>query len=120
MPREIIHSPDAGQFYVKVGWGAERDVQVGVEGDDDLHLAWLLWGNDEALVHLGEKVRLLAQRVNGDPDVTDAQLGHDLLNFIQAVSPTFRGVWSTLDRRACNDLIRVLRRARDSAFGRDE
>lgn len=30
------------------------------------------------------------------------------------------GLWTDLDRKGCNDLIRVLRRARDSAFGRDE
>ena len=30
------------------------------------------------------------------------------------------GLWADLDRKGCNDLIRVVRRARDSAFGRDE
>jgi len=30
------------------------------------------------------------------------------------------GLWADLDRQGCNDLIRILRRARDSAFGRDE
>ena len=30
------------------------------------------------------------------------------------------GLWSSLNRTGCNDLIRVLRRARDAAFGRDE
>jgi len=33
---------------------------------------------------------------------------------------TDAGLWSDLDRQGCNDLIRILRRARDSAFGRDE
>lgn len=32
----------------------------------------------------------------------------------------FDSLWSTLDRQGCNDLIRLLRRARDAAFGRDE
>ncbi len=32
----------------------------------------------------------------------------------------FKGVWGTLDRAGCNRLIRVLRRARDQAFGGDE
>lgn len=31
-----------------------------------------------------------------------------------------RGLYSDLDRQQINELIRVLRRARDSAFGRDE
>lgn len=30
------------------------------------------------------------------------------------------GAWVTLDRHGCNDLIRILRRARDAAFGRNE
>ncbi|MFC0504242.1 hypothetical protein [Micromonospora costi] len=32
----------------------------------------------------------------------------------------FTGLWGTLDREGINRLIRTLRRARDSAFGRDE
>lgn len=31
-----------------------------------------------------------------------------------------RGVWTDIDRKGCNDLIRTLRRARDSAYGKDE
>lgn len=34
--------------------------------------------------------------------------------------PAEYGWWVNLDRRGINDLIRVLRRARDQAFGRDE
>ena len=33
---------------------------------------------------------------------------------------TFTGLWGTFDRASLNRLIRCLRRARDSAFGRDE
>lgn len=32
----------------------------------------------------------------------------------------FDSLWSHLDRRGCNDLIRHLRRARDAAFGADQ
>lgn len=32
----------------------------------------------------------------------------------------WEGQWVDLDRQTINDLIRVLRRARDQAFGRDE
>jgi hypothetical protein len=34
--------------------------------------------------------------------------------------PDWRGIFLPLDREQVNDLIRNLRRARDSAFGRDE
>lgn len=33
---------------------------------------------------------------------------------------TYRGVWANLDREQINRLIRVLRTARDKAYGRDE
>ncbi len=46
----------------------------------------------------------------------NVQVGVDLE--ASAVGET--GLWSSLDRTGCNDLIRVLRRARDQAFGRDE
>lgn len=34
--------------------------------------------------------------------------------------PTFTGVWGTFDRDGLNRAIRMLRKARDEAFGRDE
>lgn len=36
------------------------------------------------------------------------------------VHPTFTGVWGTFDRAGLNRAIRMLRKARDEAFGRDE
>ena len=44
------------------------------------------------------------------------QVGVDLETSVVGES----GLWSSLNRQGCNDLIRVLRRARDQAFGRDE
>ncbi|HEY6021610.1 MAG TPA: hypothetical protein VIY48_17605 [Candidatus Paceibacterota bacterium] len=38
----------------------------------------------------------------------------------QVVKPVWTGMFVDLDRQTINDLIRVLRRARDQAFGRDE
>ena len=35
------------------------------------------------------------------------------------VSGPYDGLWVTMDRRGLNDLIRKLRRARDTAFGAD-
>ncbi len=32
----------------------------------------------------------------------------------------FTGVWGTLDRAGCNRMIKMLRKARDEAFGKDE
>jgi len=47
----------------------------------------------------------------------DVQIGVDPLTGNVAADS---GLWADLDRQGCNDLIRILRRARDSAFGRDE
>lgn len=45
------------------------------------------------------------------PGVVEGELG---------TIPFTDGLYTNLDRRGINDLIRYLRRARDQAFGRDE
>lgn len=47
-----------------------------------------------------------------------ATLNDDAVELVP--TPEGNGWFVTLDRREINDLIRVLRRARDQAFGRDE
>lgn len=42
----------------------------------------------------------------------------DLIN--DATHGGYLGLWSDIDRHGINDLIKLLRRARDSAYGRDE
>lgn len=37
-----------------------------------------------------------------------------------SVSGPYSDLWVSLDRKGVNDLIRILRRARDAAFGKDE
>lgn len=117
MPRETI-IPVCPPYEVKVGWKHAGDVQVGVEGQEGRSLFWLLLGTSPgALEWLGEQVEKLGQVDYGDHE----ERGRFLLNTLDTVSHgDCFGVWSTLDRHGCNDLIRILRRARDSAFGRDE
>ena len=116
MPRETVRGWGHEEpFEVKIGWSAERDVQVGVEGVEGRSLYWQLLGSD--LAKLGDQVRALTLVAYED----DEALGRALLNTLDVVSaPGGNGVWVTLDRRGCNDLIRFVRRARDQAFGRDE
>lgn len=113
MPRETIGS-SVDPYCVKVGWATNQEVQVGVERADEGSMLWLLF-NDHAA--LGEQVRKMANLKYDD----DEHLGRELLNTLDLLSfNQYAGLWSTLDRQGCNRLIRIVRKARDAAFGRDE
>jgi hypothetical protein len=96
MPKEVIRDV-AGQFDVTVGWNrAPGEVQIATvvrppERD----------GEPRTLRELVESWPEGAGRYHDDTEL-------------------LTGLWSTLDRRQLNELIRVLRKARDAAFGRDE
>jgi hypothetical protein len=47
------------------------------------------------------------------------QLGRDILDAVTGSSTT-DGIWTWLERSGTNRLIRLLRKARDASFGRDE
>lgn len=119
MPREIVKSRD-GNYDVKVGWNPVGSVQVGVETADDLPLVWQLFGTDESLSMIGQFMRKLNEQIAIDKSLTDQQIGHSILEALVSVHPTFQGVWSDLDRPEINQLIKLLRRARDAAYGKDE
>lgn len=77
------------------------------------------WGRDQGTVqiHTASPERLVAATVER------AERGSDLPE--HGAKPTAEGVpfsgwFADLGRADLNDLIRVLRRARDQAFGRDE
>lgn len=58
------------------------------------------------------------------PDYPDVKVGWQSgadvqIGVIEEATPD-SGMWSHLDRAGCNALIKAVRRARDSAFGRDE
>lgn len=109
MPRETV-TPMVGPYEVKVGWASGRDVQVAVTIEGDRSIFWTLFPDHRAL---GEMVRKLPSNA---PEV----VGQALLNQLDVMTDMATGLWSTFDREDVNRLIRVLRRARDSAFGRDE
>lgn len=145
MPKERIYNAISGPYEVQVGWHADSDVQVGVELHDarEEHsdyaglpdrrsLLWQLFGNTENLVRFGRELGEHIKRTgyptasHGWVSSNDAEREEAHMNFAIGVlmllqddwKPT--GAWATLTREGCNKLIRVLRRARDSAFGRDE
>lgn len=97
MPKETIRSSTYGpMFDVEVRWGRDSS---------DVQIATVM-----PPAQTSEAPQNLAQLVAswddacGDPENPDGA----------------RGLYSSLDRHAINELIRVLRKARDQAFGRDE
>jgi hypothetical protein len=96
MPRETIYD-QASMYDVNVGWSREKYVQIGLQTHDDVPIA----------NHLIEKPDAAGLVDSIDDMIYQGQLA------------AFTGLWSTLDREGINRLIRVLRRARDQAFGAD-
>lgn len=123
MPQERIHT-NIPPFDVRVGWSRDRDVQVGVGEYEDRSLLWVLFGDEENRKRLAvEFSELLSKQGFGRCEVDD-EFVKQVFNTIEAktgdVGYTYSSVWSTLDREECNRLIRLVRKARDQAFGRDE
>lgn len=148
MPKEHIYTVgQSEQYEVQVGWAAERDVQVGVELHDarEEHpdyaglpdrrsLLWQLFGDIENLrrfgaamshyiVESGNARELSASAIEAKTsdewhEICEKLAIEVLMKLQDDWKPT--GIWATLTREDCNQLIKVLRRARDSAFGRDE
>lgn len=133
---------------VEVGW--QRDlggVQVGLEvpseSDGVHHLVDHLYGADATMERIGEHVATL---INGGSDgcVLDALhtlrtmptrttkeqaedvrtarriIGRHVLDAVTGASEGYTGWYTHLDRGAVQRLIRLLRKARDAAWGADE
>lgn len=141
MPRETIITsrfPGDDNFNVKVGWNRDMDVQIGISESMDRSMWWVF--GEKYLDQIGEDVqKAITAGVPTDDydftvktmdgklcinetrrDLTNEELGNVILNLLDTTCGSFDSLWSTLSRKDINDLIRVLRRARDSAFGKDE
>jgi len=122
MPKESISGD--GRYDVRVGWQNGCDMQIGVEEEAGFSLVTALYGDPETCRLIG--LAVAAHCEVGVVRGMDAfmALGRDVLNIVEgsASSPngSYTGVWVTLSRQGANRLIRVLRRARDAAYGRDE
>ncbi len=115
MPRETVYDA-AGMYDVEIGWNKDReDVQVGISCRSGLSIAHQLAGDIEFctpaeaaagphVIYNDKPVKNLAVVINGE----------------ERTLPHFNSLWGTLDRAQINRLIRLLRKARDDAYGRDE
>lgn len=124
MPRETIHTskyPGDRSFNVKVGWTRDLDVQIGVAEADERSMWWVFGEN--YTIKLGELI-LNAVESSNDINFTEEErmvvIGETVLNSLDSTCGSFDSLWATMDRKEINELIRILRKARDSAFGRDE
>lgn len=90
MPRETVHHLPDSTYRITVGWQRDKDVQVGFEATDGRSIA--------------EHLQILKSG-------SDQPSG---------VSHGDTSLWSGMSRAGINDLIRLLRKARDAAYGRDE
>lgn len=71
------------------------------------------WGREHAYVQIGA----IMKEPQNDLEPQNLQ---ELLESWGPSASTARGLFAQLDREALNKLIRVLRRARDQAYGKDE
>ena len=102
MPKERIQSRNTPTLDVTVGWSRDGGVQVAtVAADADRRLRG--WAETPTAQPVGITVS-----------------GADLVSQPGTSFTRFDGWHVDLDRDQVNTLIRVLRRARDQAFGRDE
>lgn len=142
MPKEKI---DGIGYDMVVGWAPDQEMQVAVQTVGEYSVLSQLYGDQESLAKLGSalhsavramkydsgnvqperidaETRLgLALQAKGDDWASaDREVGRALLDLIESTQPNHTGLWATLTRQQVNRLIRMLRRARDSVYGKDE
>lgn len=124
MPRETIITsrfPGDDNFNVKVGWNRDMDVQIGITESMDRSMWWVY--GEKRKEELGSEIeKIVIEARQGFPEGFDRSedIAENVLNLFDTILGSLDSMWSTLSRKDINDLIRVIRRARDSAFGRDE
>lgn len=136
MPRETIEAfgVDDRPPSVTVSWGKDTYVQVATITYESIPFWWQVLANgrdendtEERLAVLGDILRSVVN-FNAGYDTPSpgrvespaSEVGRAFLNALDTTYGPLDGMFVSLNRTKINDLIRVLRRARDSAFGRDE
>ena len=137
MPKEKIDSIDGSGFTVQVGWSG-HSLQVATEVGGQTSIVRQLYGDPEKLERIGSRaVEAGWQPHTWPPGERPAgsteqdrlrETGRRVLDVLEGPvseltsyrEDEYQGLWATLDRTGVNRLIRMLRKARDTAFGKDE
>lgn len=116
MPKEIVRTQDE-TFNVEVGWTKDGDVQIGVV-EPKYRSMWHVYGGSRKEV-VGQQIRdiVLEAEKNG---LNNESIASSVFFMMDDKCGRLASLWATLTRFEVNQIIRFLRRARDSAFGRDE
>jgi len=138
MPKERIFGNPSAMFNPVVGWRPDGSVQLGVESSGGYSLMDIFYGGVEdyqskehqrqiqsrmveILVEKGMVKVPSSLRTDEEKDQFVRETARAVLDAVTGSATGMdTGVWADLDRRMINDTIRVLRKARDSAYGRDE
>lgn len=140
MPKEVIHDdhPDVDGWPVTnavIGWGRDTYAQVGIESDRHFIDLMLTAGiNPDAVVenmtHLGRSALIAARelhpgivtdfRTKDEEDRFMFDVGCAITEHLRLRYPAWTSIWVNPTRAGLNKMIRLLRTARDQAFGKDE
>lgn len=140
MPKEHLTDPRTMTRLV-IGWQRDRDIGVAVTTPAERSIFWHLLAAGEdpetpdvvshsALIALADMMTEVIERTPGVEAASDSaseagakvNRGRVLLHRLDAMANTndLGRLWfPILDRAKVNDAIRLLRRARDGAFGKD-
>lgn len=118
MPRETV---TRDVFQLEVTWGHDTHVQLGLRTSHSdktsSHLVPQLY--QRRATDVG-KAASQAIFLKPEPEKDYLKIGESVLRAMQHMAPEFDSLWCDLDRHEINKLIKVLRRARDAAYGKDE
>ncbi len=138
--------PMREDFDLNVNWVRDCHVQASIGMTNGVTLLWKIYGRPENRIKFGQEIFDEINRIANDQyhslaalkkdrstkakDELDSfyqSMGSIILNMIEGTdipqdggNYEYHELYADLDRDACNEAIRVLRRARDQAYGRDE
>lgn len=138
MPREVVESTDVFQgdetpFGVQVGWSRAdhgNHVQVASVTHRQRSMWWQILAppaqtSTEERERLSKVGRIIHEAIETAPcfattEPADADIGRTFLNLLDTTYGPMDGLYVSMDRPRINRLIKLLRKARDAAYGRDE
>lgn len=129
MPKEIVYS-ETRQYDLEIGWHRDGagSVQVGIATGDGRTIADHLSetpASEDSYVLTDAQLdvfRAIASADKPEQTVVTPELAGAVIALAAATArvAAFQSLWASLDWAGCNRLIKVVRLARDYAFGKPE